>query len=124
MAMVVSWTHLHDLMATRGQLAIVAILGPLAIDGMAIMATGLILSTRVAMATDGHVAIEADTDRARLDRVLDMATAKLATDGHLATPDMATDGQILATWPDPDMTTFPANPADQGVDILATRPDG
>lgn len=51
MAMVVSWTHLHDLMASRGQLAIVAILGPLAIDGMAIMATGLILSTRGQVAT-------------------------------------------------------------------------
>jgi len=47
MAMVVSWTHLHDLMASRGQLYIVSVLGPLAIDGMAIMATGLILSTRV-----------------------------------------------------------------------------
>jgi hypothetical protein len=53
MAMVVSWTHLHDLMSSRGQLYIVAILGPLAIDGMAIMATGLILSTRVqAMSED------------------------------------------------------------------------
>jgi uncharacterized protein DUF2637 len=47
MAMVVSWTHLHDLMASRGQLFVVTVLGPLAIDGMAIMATGLILSTRV-----------------------------------------------------------------------------
>lgn len=47
MAMVVSWTHLHDLMSARGQLVVVAVLGPLAIDGMAIMATGLILSTRV-----------------------------------------------------------------------------
>jgi len=54
MAMVVSWTHLHDLMASRGQLYVVSVLGPLAIDGMAIMATGLILSTRVR----GH----ADTD--------------------------------------------------------------
>ena len=47
MAMVVSWTHLHDLMASRGQLPAVTVLGPLAIDGMAVMATGLILSTRV-----------------------------------------------------------------------------
>lgn len=47
MAMVVSWTHLHDLMSSRGQLYVVSVLGPLAIDGMAIMATGLILSTRV-----------------------------------------------------------------------------
>lgn len=53
MAMVVSWTHLHDLMASRGQLYVVSVLGPLAIDGMAIMATGLILSTRVR----GHVSV-------------------------------------------------------------------
>jgi hypothetical protein len=54
MAMIVSWTHLHDLLSARSQLPVVAVLGPLAIDGMAIMATGLILSTRVR----GH----ADTD--------------------------------------------------------------
>lgn len=50
MAMLVSWVHLHDLLATRGQLTAVAIVGPLAIDGMAIMATGLILSTRTTVA--------------------------------------------------------------------------
>lgn len=67
MAMVVSWTHLHDLMTARSQLPVVAIVGPLAIDGMAIMATGLILSTRVRMtadtaATDEHAtAVTADT---------------------------------------------------------------
>lgn len=57
MAMVVSWTHLHDLMSARGQLMVVAVLGPLAIDGMAIMATGLILSTRVR----GHVVTDMQT---------------------------------------------------------------
>ena len=46
MAMLASWTHLHDLLASRGQLATVSLLGPLAIDGMAIMATGLILASR------------------------------------------------------------------------------
>jgi hypothetical protein len=55
MAMLASWTHLHDLLASRGQLDTVAILGPLAIDGMAIMATGLILSTRVQDTADGQV---------------------------------------------------------------------
>jgi hypothetical protein len=70
MAMVVSWTHLHDLMASRGQLYLVSVLGPLAIDGMAIMATGLILSTRVR----GHVrtvepAADAATDVRRVSSV-------------------------------------------------------
>lgn len=78
MAMVASWTHLHDLLASRGQLAVVAILGPLAIDGMAIMATGLILSTR---GQSGQLAT---------------APASAPTVGQaLANKDMAT----LANWP-------------------------
>lgn len=114
MAMVASWTHLHDLLATRGQLAIVAILGPLAIDGMAIMATGLILSTRghvatgqslatwkelangLAMATDqagpaiDHMATEVD----RLGHDLDTFLATYV-DGHdVATHQDLADGQV------------------------------
>jgi hypothetical protein len=46
MAMRVSWVHLNDLMASRGQKTDVAILGPLAIDCLAIMATALILAGR------------------------------------------------------------------------------
>ncbi len=71
MAMMVSWVHLHDLLSSRGQILPVATGGPLAIDGMAIMATGLLLSTRglARMATmampvtstwTGPVATEAD----------------------------------------------------------------
>lgn len=45
-AMRVSWTHLHDLMADRGQSGDVSTLGPLAIDFLAIMATALILAGR------------------------------------------------------------------------------
>lgn len=45
-SMYVSWHHLADLLASRGQDSVVAWLGPLAIDGLAIMATGLILSSR------------------------------------------------------------------------------
>lgn len=57
MAMMASWVHLHDLMASRGQITAVATGGPLAIDGMAIMATGLLLSTRgtLAVATPSTV---------------------------------------------------------------------
>ncbi len=46
MAMRVSWVHLNDLMLSRGQANDVAVLGPLAIDALAIMATALILSGR------------------------------------------------------------------------------
>lgn len=46
MAMRVSWVHLHALMEWRGQEGDVAVLGPLAIDAMAIMATALIVAGR------------------------------------------------------------------------------
>jgi len=67
MAMIVSWLHLHDLMATRGQLQLVAILGPLAIDGMAVMATGLILSTRAALTAPRGQYVKLDTGAAQVD---------------------------------------------------------
>lgn len=60
MAMRVSWVHLNDLMLSRGQEVDVAILGPLAIDFLAIMATALILAGRgqikVPHTPDGWVA--------------------------------------------------------------------
>lgn len=93
MAMVVSWTHLHDLMASRGQLAIVSILGPLAIDGMAIMATGLILSTRTrGQAVANHVATGHTVAN-----VLDtLATGQAVSDGH----DWTMASEPGAPWPE------------------------
>jgi hypothetical protein len=77
MAMVVSWTHLHDLMSSRGQMSLVSVLGPLAIDGMAIMATGLILSTR----TRGQQDRTADTGQDTwADRTTDNIASVLDTD--------------------------------------------
>lgn len=106
MAMVVSWTHLHDLMASRGQLDIVAILGPLAIDGMAIMATGLILSTR----TRGHADMSTMSTPVSGHEVdMDTWTPVMAdtwtreTDGHVRDHAMATEpGQ---PWPE-DMSNL------------------
>lgn len=46
LAMVVSWLHLSELLAARGQTALVAILWPLAIDGLAIMAMAKLLAMR------------------------------------------------------------------------------
>jgi hypothetical protein len=63
LAMLVSWVHLHDLLATRGQLEIVSVAWPFAIDGMAIMATGLILSTRVRPVVSGPVPDSAGQNR-------------------------------------------------------------
>ena len=95
MAMVVSWTHLHDLMHSRGQLTAVSFLGPLAIDGMAIMATGLILSTRVR----GHVTRPA------------------------MTPDEAQMRLNSLTAPDTDPVRLDLS-AGVDTDISVTRPDG
>jgi len=97
MAMIVSWTHLHDLMASRGQLFVVTILGPLAIDGMAIMATGLILSTRVR----GQALT--DTRTSRMSALVSADTEFLSTafedDGHGHEPADCAD-----TWTGPVAT--------------------
>jgi hypothetical protein len=93
MAMVVSWTHLHDLMTSRSQLFIVSVVGPLAIDGMAIMATGLILSTRVR----GQVAT--------------------------ATPDMATDNRIDLTGMIKSVTFTPDTSGHAAADTDASGHD-
>lgn len=96
-AMYSSWHHLSDLLASRGQDGTVATLGPLAIDGLAIMATGLILSSR------GHK-IE-DTVTVAMDN--SMATFA----PYVSTPD------TLPSWLDGladrvDSTTTPAVPLD------------
>jgi len=111
MAMVVSWTHLHDLMASRGQLAIVTILGPLAIDGMAIMATGLILSTR------GHVA-NGQSVANRVDNVLDT----LATGERFVATDAATLPGVDALWPEDVATMMDKDAATLWPDPVATQP--
>lgn len=78
MAMRVSWVHLNDLMASRGQKADVAILGPLAIDALAIMATALILAGRRTVATVSTVqAADMDTS-APVRTVADEASDYLA----------------------------------------------
>jgi hypothetical protein len=74
LATIVSWSHINELLAARGQNHLVAILWPLAIDGVAIMAMAKILVTR------GHVA---------------MANPPLATDGQMASEGaVATNGQM------------------------------
>lgn len=87
MAMRVSWVHLNDLMASRGQKVDVAILGPMAIDLLAIMATALILAgRRTVPASNGlpsrtldvqdtySLADEASNYLARLSTSMDSAT--------------------------------------------------
>jgi hypothetical protein len=77
LTMLVSWVHLHDLLATRGQLEIVSVAWPVAIDGMAIMATGLILSTRIRPVSERVVQKLLGTPTASVQAVSTPTTAEL-----------------------------------------------
>lgn len=92
MAMRVSWVHLNDLMASRGQAADVATLGPLAIDALAIMATALILSGRgqLAKPVDMAIPMTLDNSDGQMDIPLDTRPAPTAAD--LAELDRVTEG--------------------------------
>lgn len=92
MAMRVSWVHLNDLLASRGQDADVATIGPLAIDALAIMATALILSGRGQLATP-MVATEPRLATLPSDEAIEAATWRDPWD--LATP----ISEATATWP-------------------------
>lgn len=130
MAMRVSWVHLNDLMASRGQKADVAILGPLAIDALAIMATALILAGR-----RGHVATMATAAPTVVDKIRERDMATVANwNGHVATDAMATDASP-AIWPvsEEPATFFRPVPPDATAsfvyetdepDPVATRPQG
>jgi len=106
LAMLVSWLHLHDLMASRGQLPLVAMAGPLAIDGMAIMATGLILSTRGRVAkpstatfTPAAVHMDGDIDLGDTwtQQGMDEATTREATLSRLDAEDEASLARLDAS---------------------------
>lgn len=125
MAMLVSWVHLHDLLATRGQLSLVSMAGPLAIDGMAIMATGLILSTRaaaVAMMAMPEAIYQAEPLSSWMDRMDNLATEMDAT----TSPAFPLD--IVSVSPAPSSNvvrpeSVPADAADMIVAWAASDPD-
>lgn len=107
-----SWIHLSDLLASRAQGSTVATLGPLAIDGLAIMATALILANRghrVAtqdmakpyVATAGDVR---ESEEAFASGVQDMASADIWS---RLDRELDTDGPTLPV---------PVSPAPAGVD--------
>src|ERR1700745_584374 len=103
-AMATSWTHGHDFMLGHGQTATVATAWPVAIDLLAIMATGLLLSGR-----RGHVAKSgmAMVGR-RLTNVLDViagAPDVLAPRGHELADQLDPNEDRMApgfhaNWPD------------------------
>jgi hypothetical protein len=116
MAMRVSWVHLNDLMASRGQKADVAILGPLAIDALAIMATALILAGR-----RGHGHMSADTVN-----LLDVvATGDVRGHGHKVNfADTDTMDSVSVSQDVRGHARTRTTDADYSVDIWATPDSG
>lgn len=124
LATVVSWLHINELLTARGQLPLVAILWPMAIDGLAIMAMAKILVMR------GHVATMAKSLAMATQQagpVLDTMATELPEVGHaldafLAKYDVATSEQELARAMATDWDAELAK-WDRGVD-LAIRHSG
>lgn len=121
LAMVVSWLHLSKLLEARGQSDMVAILWPLAIDGLAIMAMAKLL----AMRGHGHVAIP-DTEvtlasgsvlSGPADVVATVATGmdKGLVSGTPVTADMLTPVDNAATEPPP----YVATPTDWDAELAS-----
>jgi hypothetical protein len=112
MAMMSSWVHLHDLLSVRGQIGFVATGGPLAIDGMAIMATGLLLSTRGKLATVTKLATAPAYNGAPyVATEADVAESEAAFRGEYSPVDEAT-GYLDRLATELDSTTTPAAPMD------------
>jgi hypothetical protein len=120
LAMYASWHHLADLMGSRGQDAIVARTGPLAIDGLAIMATGLILSSRghkiVKDIAEKAVTISDVRNQHYREIVKEEAVRLLTPDAAPATQPMdpawtAEDEAMLADWDRNYGATAPVSPA-------------
>lgn len=101
LAMIVSWSHINELLAARGQNALVSILWPLAIDGLAIMAMAKILAMRVANLSTGNVATELASGMAmatgHAGPALDTLAKEVATLGHDVTDFLAKADRDVAT---------------------------
>jgi hypothetical protein len=109
-AMRISWVHLHELMLSRDATADVAVIGPLAIDALAIMATALILAGR------GQVrpAAEPGTMSLTLDNRAATFTPSLPLTPVFAEPTIADEAtsyleRLAGTL---DSETTPAHPID------------
>jgi hypothetical protein len=120
-AMRASWTHGHAWLVGHGQTEDVAIMWPLAIDSLAILATALILAGR-----RGHVAKPMATDALAtpagwtgpVATAEDVAVSEAAFRGQ---PDPAATEVATSFWPpSPDALDM----AIMAADPVATRPEG
>lgn len=143
LAMIVSWLHLYALLDARGQNDLVAILWPLAIDGLAIMAMAKLLAMRgghVRVATanlldvmatgdargHGHADMTAE-EAAKLEEEFvaicgcGPVTTDTEDDGHGHAPDECADTAI--TWPPAPDTFFKPVATATWVSETDTIPD-
>jgi hypothetical protein len=116
LAMVVSWLHLSELLAARGQTALVAILWPLAIDGLAIMAMAKLLAMRGQVDSGHAAATPALVAKLLAKRGHGQSTvASVAKPAYVATEeDVAISEAILANPMDYVANSDVANWADDG----------
>jgi hypothetical protein len=113
----VSWHHLSDLLSSRGQDRFLSSIEPLAIDGLAIMATALVLSSRRAKSVQLDTSVDkgapmsgpptvqdvlAAKDTATLDSWRAEVTQDITPEGDRYLQTFTTDG--LASWTAPEDT--------------------
>lgn len=102
-----SWIHLSDLLESRAQGPVVSALGPLAIDGLAIMATALILAARGHRVAASAPAPVQDAPKRWV----------VGPDGESVVPAPVQDVQADGTW---TQDSAPTSPVDMpSVDIWA-----
>jgi hypothetical protein len=114
LAMVVSWLHLSELLAARGQTALVAILWPLAIDGLAIMAMAKLLAMRGHGQAVATTLANGDVLSGPVDSVATVATEMDKPRSALRdVASMASGHEVTAA----DMTPFVATPTDWDAEL-------
>lgn len=103
-AAIVSYKHLSGLLAFYGEDGLTATIGPLAVDGLMVMATGALLATGVRT----HTAPAAETTPAPIPEVVPVPVAEVIEPASPAVPE-TTPAPVIepASTPDPAPTAVP-----------------
>jgi hypothetical protein len=109
-AALVSYRHLSGLLRFYGEESVVSVLGPLAVDGLMVMATGAILATGQPKRTSESVSVPAGPDNS----VRAPALAPPAVPAQRVTPDTPSEPETVTPQPEPATTPQP---------VTATRTD-
>jgi hypothetical protein len=114
-AALVSYRHLSGLLAFYGEEPVVCVLGPLAVDGLMVMATGAILATgHPKRTTSESLSVPAAPDNA----VRAPALTPPAVPAPRVTPDTASEPETVTPQPEPTATPQPVTAS--RTDIVPT----